>query len=92
MDLFNWVSLGIVPIGSLLTWFAARRVRNNSTLQNQQDTIDMLIKKNAELYAKIVEQATKISEQATDITEMKMEIAALRKQIKTPTRKPKTQL
>lgn len=85
MDLFNWISLGIAPVSSIITWFAARRVRNNSTLQSLQNTIDMLIDKNTELYNKIVEQAT-------EMAEMKMELIALRKQIKSPTRKPKTHL
>ena len=84
MDLFNWISLGIAPVSSAITWFAARRVRNNSTLQSLQNTIDMLIDKNTELYNKIVQQAT-------EMAEMKVELIALRKQIKPSTRKPKKQ-
>ena len=84
MDLFNWVSLGIAPISSVITWFAARRVRNNSTLQSLQNTIDMLIDKNTELYNKIVEQAA-------EMAEMKVELIALRKQIKPTAKKPKKQ-
>ena len=82
MDLFNWVSLGIAPISSVITWFAARRSRNNSTLKDLQATIDMLVDKNTELYNKIVEQAAEMSE-------MKVELIALRKQIKPTAKKPK---
>ena len=84
MDLFNWISLGIAPISSVITWFAARRSRNNSTLKDLQTTIDMLVDKNTELYNKIVEQAAEMSE-------MKVELIALRKQIKPTTKKPKKQ-
>ena len=84
MDLFNWISLGIVPISSVITWFAARRSRNNSTLKDLQATIDMLVDKNTELYNKIVEQAA-------EMAEMKVELIALRKQIKPTAKKPKKQ-
>ena len=84
MDLFNWISLGIAPISSVITWFAARRSRNNSTLKDLQATIDMLVDKNTELYNKIVEQAA-------EMAEMKVELIALRKQIKPNTKKPKKQ-
>jgi len=84
MDLFNWISLGIAPISSVITWFAARRSRNNSTLKDLQATIDMLVDKNTELYNKIVEQAA-------EMAEMKVELIALRKQIKPTTKKPKKQ-
>ena len=84
MDLFNWISLGIAPISSAITWFAARRSRNNSTLKDLQATIDMLVDKNTELYNKIVEQAA-------EMAEMKVELIALRKQIKPTAKKPKKQ-
>ena len=84
MDLFNWISLGIAPISSVITWFAARRSRNNSTLKDLQATIDMLVDKNTEIYNKIVEQAA-------EMAEMKVELIALRKQIKPTAKKPKKQ-
>ena len=84
MDLFNWISLGIAPISSVITWFAARRSRNNSTLKDLQATIDMLVDRNTELYNKIVEQAA-------EMAEMKVELIALRKQIKPTAKKPKKQ-
>ena len=84
MDLFNWISLGIATISSVITWFAARRSRNNSPLKDLQATIDMLVDKNTELYNKIVEQAA-------EMAEMKVELIALRKQIKPTAKKPKKQ-
>ena len=76
--------MGIAPISSVITWFAARRSRNNSTLKDLQATIDMLVDKNTELYNKIVEQAA-------EMAEMKVELIALRKQIKPTAKKPKKQ-
>ena len=76
--------MGIAPISSVITWFAARRSRNNSTLKDLQATIDMLVDKNTELYNKIVEQAA-------EMAEMKVELIALRKQIKPTAKKPKSQ-
>ena len=67
MDLFNWISLGIAPISSVITWFAARRSRNNSTLKDLQATIDMLVDKNTELYNKILEQAAEMAEMKVEL-------------------------
>lgn len=54
-DAYGWISLFLVPVTGIVSWLAARRTRNNSTLQQLQQTIDMLVKKNAELYEQLVE-------------------------------------
>jgi len=75
MDLFNWISLGVAPVSSIITWFAARRVRNNSTLQDMQGTVNMLVKTNTELYETVVKQEGAMAE-------MKIELITLRNQVK----------
>lgn len=51
---YAWISLFLVPITGIVSWFVSRKVRNNSTLQQLQSTIDMLVQKNGELYAQLV--------------------------------------
>ena len=84
MDAYTWISLFLTPLTGVITWFASRRVRNNSTLQQMQETIDMLVKKNADLYEEIAqvrkENASLIDEIAglnRQLTEIRRENASL---------------
>ncbi len=103
-DTYTWISLFLVPITGIVSWFASRKVRNNSTLQQLQATIDMLVEKNKELYERIAQQNQQIAELNTQLTEVRRENAELikgqtriskenaelKKQIAALTRKPKT--
>lgn len=53
---YMWATLLLTPISAIVGWFAGKRRRNNDTLQELQKTVDMLVKKNSDLYAKITEQ------------------------------------
>ena len=71
-DTYTWVSLLLVPITGVVSWFAGRRARNNDTMQKMQDTINMLAGKNDELYNKIVE----LNEQLTEVRRENAELKA----------------
>lgn len=53
--LYQWVSLMLVPVTAVVSWWAARKVRHNNIIQRMQETIDMLVLKNAELVELVAE-------------------------------------
>lgn len=77
-DTYTWVSLLLVPITGVASWFAGRRARNNDTMQKMQDTINMLAGKNEELYKKIVEQNAQIMELNNKLNTVSQENAELK--------------
>lgn len=76
-DAYAWATLLLVPVTGIVSWFAARKVRNNSTLQQLQQTIDMLVMKNKELYERITQQNQQIEELNAQLTEVRRENAEL---------------
>lgn len=81
MGLFQWLTLILPIITGVASWFAGRRVRNNSTLDKLQTTIDMLVCKNTELYNKVVDLNAENAALKKGQEEMKLELQALRKKI-----------
>ncbi|OJV19869.1 MAG: hypothetical protein BGO30_07270 [Bacteroidetes bacterium 41-46] len=62
----DWVNLGsiiMVPISSVISYLAGKRIRNNDFLQQLQASIDMLAKKNATL----LEELVTVKEQYADV-------------------------
>lgn len=56
------ISLCITPLTAIVTWIFARRARNNDMLVKMQETIDMLVVKNQELYNEVVALRNKLAE------------------------------
>ncbi|MDD3405926.1 MAG: hypothetical protein PHH23_06645 [Paludibacteraceae bacterium] len=81
MGLFQWLTFILPIITGVASWFAGRRVRNNSTLDKLQTTIDMLVCKNTELYNKVVDLNAENAALKKGQEEMKLELQALRKKI-----------
>lgn len=79
-DGYMWVSLLLVPISSVISWFVGRRQRNNDTIQKMQETIDMLVQKNSELYAKIVEQNKMLTQQSDQIANLNKQLSEVRRE------------
>lgn len=61
-ELISIISLAIAPLTSVLTWVVARRARNNDMLVKMQDTIDLLVEKNKELYEEVLRLRDKLAE------------------------------
>ena len=80
-DAYGWVTLLLAPATGVVSWFVGRHTRNNDTVQKLQDTIDMLVKKNSELYAQITEQNKTISKLNETIADQGLQIAELKRVI-----------
>lgn len=61
-DYITIISIALTPISSIVAWVVARRARNNDMLQKMQQTIDMLVEKNRELYEEVVRLRDKLAE------------------------------
>lgn len=53
-ELISIISIAIAPLTSVITWVVARRARNNDMLVKMQETIDLLVEKNKELYEEVL--------------------------------------
>lgn len=61
-EVISFISIGIAPITSIITWIVARRARNNDMLTKMQQTIDLLVEKNRELYEEVIRLRDKLAE------------------------------
>lgn len=61
-DYVTIISLLIAPLSSVVAWVVARRARNNDMLTKMQETIDLLVEKNKELYEEVVRLRDKLAE------------------------------
>ncbi len=61
-ELTTVISLTIAPLSSIVAWVVARRARNNDMLTKMQQTIDLLVEKNRELYEEVVRLRDKLAE------------------------------
>jgi uncharacterized coiled-coil DUF342 family protein len=61
-DYITIISIALAPLSSIVAWVVARRARNNDMLQKMQQTIDLLVEKNKELYEEVVRLRDKLAE------------------------------
>lgn len=61
-DYIAIISIALTPLSSVVAWVVARRARNNDMLQKMQQTIDLLVEKNRELYEEVVRLRDKLAE------------------------------
>lgn len=94
--IYKWITFTLPVIASVVSWFLGRRARNNSTLQQMQSSIDLLVQKNAELYQKVIDQnaqlvdlrrenyelKARVTHTNETIVALKSEIETLRKKLK----------
>ena len=73
--IYKWLTFTLPFISGIVSWIASRRVRNNNTLQQLQESIDLLAKKNNELYEIIVLQNTQIVKLKKENEELKLQVA-----------------
>lgn len=69
----------LTPISGVVSWFAAKRVRNNETLNKLQETIDMLVTKNSDLINQVTELRSENSQLKTELVAVRNENAELKK-------------
>lgn len=61
-ELISLISLAVAPLTSVIAWVVARRARNNDMLTKMQQTIDLLVEKNRELYEEVIRLRDKLAE------------------------------
>lgn len=61
MELTTILTILLTPFCSVVSWVVARRARNNDMLVKMQQTIDMLVAKNQELYIEVVALRDKLA-------------------------------
>lgn len=61
-DYITLISILLTPLSSVVAWVVARRARNNDMLTKMQQTIDLLVEKNRELYEEVVRLRDKLAE------------------------------
>lgn len=65
-DYITLISLLVAPLSSVVAWVVARRARNNDMLTKMQQTIDMLVEKNRELYDEVIMLRDKLAKHGID--------------------------
>lgn len=65
-DYISIISIALTPISSVVAWVVARRARNNDMLVKMQQTIDLLVEKNRELYEEVVMLRDKLAKHGID--------------------------
>lgn len=65
-DYITLISILLTPLSSVVAWVVARRARNNDMLTKMQQTIDLLVEKNRELYEEVVMLRDKLAKHGID--------------------------
>lgn len=66
MELTTILTILLTPFCSVVSWVVARRARNNDMLVKMQETIDMLVAKNQELYIEVISLRDKLAQYGID--------------------------
>ena len=72
--IYKWLVFILPPLTSIITWIATRYSRKTQTLEMMQKSIDMLVRKNSELYATITEQNKTLATQNEKILELSQKL------------------
>lgn len=65
-DYITLISILLTPLSSVVAWVVARRARNNDMLTKMQQTIDLLVEKNKELYEEVIMLRDKLAKHGID--------------------------
>lgn len=79
--IYQWLTFLLPPITSIITWAATKYTRKSSTLQTMQESIDMLVQKNSELYEQVTELRAENAKLKASNNELKAEQIRLQKEI-----------
>jgi len=61
----------LVPISSIITFYASRHARHNENLNSFQETMDKLLKKNSDLSLQVTELNAKVMELSNENRQLK---------------------
>lgn len=80
-SVYMWLTFLLPPVTSVVTWVATKYTRKSNTLQTMQESIDMLIEKNKDLYEQVIGLRKENAELKSGQTAIRQENAELKKQI-----------
>lgn len=80
-SIYQWATFLLAPATAIVTWLAARKKRKNDNILELQETINILIHKNQELFEKILEQSEIIMQLKNSNAELNVRIHELEMQI-----------
>lgn len=77
MTLYEWITTALVPLTGIVSWLAATRSRRNSTLGQLQDTINMLVGENKNVYQVLADTREELSSTRRQLSEANEKITQL---------------
>lgn len=80
-SIYKWLVFILPPLSSVITWITAKYTRKSTTLQTMQNSIDMLVQKNSELYKQVTALRAENAELKASNNELKAGQIRLQKEI-----------
>lgn len=77
MTLYEWITTALVPLTGIVSWLAATRLRKNNALGQLQDTINMLVGENKNVYQVLADTREELSITRRQLTEANEKITQL---------------
>ena len=77
MTLYEWITTALVPLTGIVSWLAATRLRKNNALGQLQDTINMLVGENKNVYQVLADTREELSNTRRQLTEANEKITQL---------------
>ena len=77
MSLYEWITTALVPLTGIVSWLAATRLRKNNALGQLQDTINMLVGENKNVYQVLADTREELSSTRRQLTEANEKITQL---------------
>lgn len=77
MSLYEWITTALVPLTGIVSWLAATRLRKNNTLGQLQETINMLVGENKNVYQVLADTREELSNTRRQLSEANEKIGQL---------------
>ena len=77
MTLYEWITTALVPLTGIVSWLAATRLRKNNALGQLQETINMLVGENKNVYQVLADTREELSNTRRQLTEANEKITQL---------------
>ena len=77
MSLYEWITTALVPLTGIVSWLAATRLRKNNALGQLQETINMLVGENKNVYQVLADTREELSNTRRQLSEANEKITQL---------------
>lgn len=68
MNTYEWITTLLVPATGVISWFAGARKRRNDSINDLQQTINMLVDENARVYNQLAVARKELSDALVQIS------------------------